>query len=182
MANAHPSVVGSQVGNGDATQVSANSRTHQHVSVACRVEADLADWVKEGGSGVFVFLLVIFGLGESSDENGGSVPDNLEDLSGRDFGDIDLKIGIPIVPGPAVEPSDGGDCIEPAKVGEGGIEEGTEHIDLSSPDVGLVFIVNSVLVEPVIDVGLEIDVVSEVARPGGADEEAVLVGDGVVIV
>ena len=44
------------------------------------------------------------------------------------------------------------------------------------------FVVDSVLVEPVIDVGLEVDVVSEVAGPGGADEEAVLVGDGVVIV
>ena len=152
------------------------------MSVAGRVEADLADRVKEGGFGVFVFFLVIFGLGESSDEDGGSVPDNLEDLSGRDFGDIDLKIGIPIVPGPPIEPSDNSDCVEPAKVGESGIEEGTEHIDLSPPNIGLVFVVDSVLVEPVIDVGLEVDVVSEVAGPGGADEEAVLVGDGVVIV
>ena len=147
------------------------------MSVAGRIEADLADRVKEGGFGVFVFFLVIFGLGESSDEDGGSVPDNLEDLSGRDFGDIDLKIGIPIVPGPPIEPSDNSDCVEPAKVGESGIEEGTEHIDLSPSDVGLVFVVDSVLVEPVIDVGLEVDVVSEVAGPGGADEEAVLVGD-----
>ena len=42
-------------------------------------------------------------------------------------------------------------------------------------------IMNSILIEPVVNVGFEIDVISKVSGPGGADEEAMLIGHGVVI-
>lgn len=42
------------------------------------------------------------------------------------------------------------------------------------------FVVDSVFVEPVIDVGFEVDVISEIAWSGGSDEKSVLVRDGMV--
>ena len=41
-------------------------------------------------------------------------------------------------------------------------------------------VVDSVFVEPVIDVGLEVDVISKIAWPGGCDEKSVLFRDGMV--
>jgi hypothetical protein len=115
---------------------------------------------------ILVVFLVDFLSSESSDKDRGSVPDDLKNLSGRDFGDIDFEIGIPVVPGPAVEPADDCDCVETAKVGHGGIVDCTEHVDLGASDIGFVLIVDPVFVKPVIDGSLEIDVVSEVAGSG----------------
>jgi hypothetical protein len=126
--------------------------------------------------------LVDFGSCQSSDEDGGTVPNNLEDFSGRNFGNIDLKIGISVIPGPSVESADDSESVETAHIGHTGIEEGAEHVYLSSSDVGLVLVVDSVFVEPVVDVSFEVDVVSEVSGSGGSHEKAVLIRDGVVVV
>ena len=40
---------------------------------------------------------------------------------------------------------------------------------------------HSILIEPVVEVGLEVDMVSEVARPGTSNEEVLFVGDGVIL-
>jgi hypothetical protein len=45
-----------------------------------------------------------------------------------------------------------------------------------------VFVVQSVLIEPVVEGGFEVDVISEVAGAWGGHKEVSLVGDGVVFV
>ena len=125
-------------------------------------------------------LLVHFLGGEPADEDGRAVPDDLQHLSGRDLGDVDLEVGVPVVPGPAVEPADDCHCVEPGEVGHRGVVDCAEHVGLGPPDLGLVLVVDPVLVEPVVEGGLEVDVVAEVAGTGGGGEELRLVGDGVV--
>lgn len=49
---------------------------------------------------------------------------------------------------------------------------------MSSFDFSLMFVIYSVFVEPVIDGGLEIDVITEVAWSGRSDKELSLVGYG----
>lgn len=44
------------------------------------------------------------------------------------------------------------------------------------------FVVDSVLIEPVVDVGFEVDVISKVSRSCWCDKEAVFIWDGVVYV
>jgi hypothetical protein len=43
-------------------------------------------------------------------------------------------------------------------------------------------VVDSILIEPVVEGGLEVDVISEVARPGRGDEELCLIRDGVIVI
>lgn len=82
MANADPAVIGAQIGNGNASQVSANSRAHQHLSVACSAEDHLFSFVQNSLHGVII-LLVHLTLGQPSNEDGGTIPDDLKNLSRR---------------------------------------------------------------------------------------------------
>ena len=81
------------------------------MSLTSRVQTDLAFRVEKGGPGILIFFLVVLFIGESSDEDRSSIPDNLKDLSWWNFGDIDLKISISVVPRPSIESSDEGDGI-----------------------------------------------------------------------
>jgi hypothetical protein len=182
VADADPAIIGSEVGDGDAAEMGTDGRAHQDLGVSGVVEADLADLVEKGGAGVLVLLLVDLLVGEPADEDGCAVPDDLEDLSGRNCGDINLKIGVPVVAGPAVESPDHSHRVQPTEVGHRGVIDCAQHIDLGAPDVGLVLVMDSVLIEPVVDVSLEVDVVSEVAGAGRGHEETVLVRDRVVYV
>lgn len=76
MANADPSVVGSEVGDWNATQMGANCRADEHLSTSCLVQANLTDLVEHGCIGEFVFFLNFLG-GESPNEDGCSVPNDL---------------------------------------------------------------------------------------------------------
>ena len=42
------------------------------------------------------------------------------------------------------------------------------------------FVVDSVFIEPVVDGGFEVDVITEVAWPGGGDKEVLFFWDGVI--
>jgi hypothetical protein len=121
--------------------------------------------------------LVDFRSSQSSDKNGSSIPHNLEDFSWRNFGDINLEIGISVIPSPSIEPANESEGIETSQVGHTGIEEGAEHVYLGSSDIRLVLVVDSVFLEPIVDVGFEVDVVTEVSGPGRGHEEAVFIGD-----
>jgi hypothetical protein len=141
----------------------------------------LTDLVKQSSLGQFVFLLN-FLSSKPSNEDRSSVPDDLKNLSWGDFRDIDLKISVTIVSGPSIESADDSNCIESGKVGHGCVIDCAQHVDLGPSDIGLVLIVHSVLVEPVVKVGLEVDVISEVAGTGGGDKELGFVGHGVVVI
>ncbi len=123
-----------------------------------------------------MFLLHLFSC-QSSDEDRSSVPDDLDNLGRWEFRDVDFHVRIPVVPGPPGESSNGGNGVEPGEVQHTGIVDGTEGVKLCSSDVGLVFVVDSVFLEPVVDGGLEVDVVTEVSWSGTGHEELCLVGD-----
>lgn len=135
------------------------------MSVSSWIETDLTDLIKHSGFGQFILLLHLL-RSEPSNEDWGSIPHDLQYLSWWDFRDIHLKIGVTVVPGPSVESANDGDSVKSCEVGHSGIVDGTQHVDLSAADVGLVLVVHSVLVEPVVKSGLEVDVVSEVAGTG----------------
>jgi len=90
----------------------------------------------------------------------------LKNFSWRNFRDVNLEVCVAIVAGPAVEPANDGDSVETAKVGDSSVVDCAEHVNLGASDVSFVFVVDSVLIEPVVDGGLEVDVVSEVAGTG----------------
>lgn len=80
VANADVSIVGTEVGDGDATQVSAHSRVHCDGVTSDFAEISTGSGVKEGA--LWEFLLVLDLLGsQSSDESGDSVPGDLDNLS-----------------------------------------------------------------------------------------------------
>lgn len=166
MADAHPTVIGSQIGNGDASQMCADSGTHQDLSATSSSEVDRAVGIQESGGGVLVLFLVHLGVSEPTNEAGDTIPDNLQDFSWRDFGDINFEIGVTVVSGPSIESADAGDGVESAEVGQTGIVEGTEHVNLGSSDVGFLFVVDSVFVKPVVESSFEVDVISEVSGTG----------------
>jgi hypothetical protein len=179
VANAHPPVVGSQVGNGNTAQMGADCRAHQHACVSGLGQQHLFSLVDDGIGRELVVLLVNLGSGQSSDENRGTVPDNLEHFSGREVGDVDFHVGVPVVPLPSVEPADDTDGVEPGEVHEGSVINGTESIDLGPSNFSLVLVVDSVFIEPVVDGGLEVDMVSEIAWSGRCYKELCFIWDAV---
>lgn len=122
-----------------------------------------------------MLLLDLFSC-ESSDKDWSSVPDDLDDFSRWEFRNIDLHVSVSVVSGPSGQSSDGSNGVESCKVQHTSIVDGTESIQLSSSDFGLVFVMYSVLVEPVIEGRLEIDVITEVSRPGRCDKEVGFIG------
>ena len=82
-----------------------------------------------------------------------------------------------MIPGPSVESTNDSESVKSTHISHRGVEDSTEHVYLCSSDVSLVLIVNSVLIEPVVNVSLEVNVISEVSRSGRCHEEAVFIGD-----
>jgi len=150
VTNADPTVVGTKVRDWNTSQMSTDSRAHQNLSITCCGKANLTHRVQKCRFGVFVLLLVDFLSCQSSDKDWSSIPNNLHDLSGRNLGNVDFEISISIVSSPSIQSSNDGHSIESAKVGNTCIIQCAEHVDLSSTNVGLMFVVDSVLVEPVI--------------------------------
>ena len=103
MAQADPSLVGTEVRHGDATQMSADGRADENLSVDGGGEVNLTLLVEEGGPGKSFFGGGV-ALGKSSDEDGLSIPDSLHDLSGRQNADVDFLIGVSDIPFSANEP------------------------------------------------------------------------------
>jgi hypothetical protein len=174
VANANISIIVAQIWNGNATQMGADGWAYQDGGFTGWSEDDFRALVKNGFNWVIIFLLDLFGS-KSSDEDRGTVPDNLDDFGRWQFRDIDLHVGVPVVSGPSGESSNGGDAIESGKVEHTGIVDCTEGVQLGSSDFGLVFVMDSVFVEPVVDGGLEIDVITEVSRTSRCDKELSLI-------
>lgn len=84
-----------------------------------------------------------FSLSQSTDEDWNTVPDNLEDFSWWQLRNITFQIGISIVSLPAVESTNNGYGVEPGKAQKCAVVDGTEGIQMSSPDLCFVFIMYS---------------------------------------
>ena len=163
VAQAHPPLVGTEVGHGDATQVSANGRADEHAGVACIGKRSGRALIQLGGGWQGPGLL---GLGhcETSDEDHLAVPGGLQDLTWWQLGDVELLVGISDVSGSGdhLVVDDGEDGLDAEAVE--GEDEALEHVDLGSLDlvVFVLFIPKPVLIEPVVGLGLGIQGVPEV--------------------
>jgi len=159
--------------------MSTNSGAHQYLSITCWGKANFTHWIQKCSFGVFVLLLVNFLGCQSSDKDRGSIPNNLHDLSWRNLRNIDFEISISIISSPSIQSSNDGYSIESAKVGDTCKIQCAKHVDLSSTNVGLVLVVYSVLVEPVIKCWFEINMVSEISRTSWGHKEMWFIRNGV---
>jgi hypothetical protein len=186
MAKTNPSLVGTEIGHWNASQVSADGWTHQHHRVAGLGKGRLRGLVQSGG--IWQSLgLFHFTESESSHENQFSVPSSLEHFSGGELRDVQLLVWVSHV-------SDSGNHLLVDASHEGlnsediaADDESLKHVDLSSLDfiVFILFIPESkilklilfsdwilpVLVKPVVDLGLGVNGVSEVGGSGGCYPE-----------
>merc|ERR1712159_177043 len=161
--------------------MSADSRAHQDLGVTGIGQDDFLTLVDEGISGVFVFLLD-FSSSQSSDENGGTVPDNLHNLTRGKVTDFHLHISILIVSLPSIQSADEAHDEKSGQADETSVVNGTDHIKLSSSHVMITFIVGSVFFEPVVKVDLEVNMVTKVSWSGGSIEVNGLFGDKMTLV
>jgi hypothetical protein len=163
VTEADPSLVGTEVRHGNAAQMSANSRAAENGRVSGIRNGGLALLIKKGGSGEGVGE-VDFGLGKATHKDHFSVPGSLEDLSWGKLRDIELLVGITNVTSTGdhlvVDDSDNG--LDTEEVGAD--NESLHHIGLGTLNfvVSVLFVPESVLVEPVIVLGLGIKRVAEV--------------------
>ena len=93
VAQANPTLVGTEVGHGDATQMGADGGAAHNGGVAGIGDAGLGLLIELGGGGERVGL-VDLRLGETTDEDEITVPGGLENFTGRKLGDIELLVGI----------------------------------------------------------------------------------------
>jgi len=164
VAKAHPALVGTNVRSRNATQVSANGGGDIDLGVTAVIQLGERDLIESSGLGKSIRLRHL-GLSESSDEDELTVPGGLHDFTGRKFTNIDFLVGISDVTSSSdhLVVDDGDDGLQAE--GVTGEDEALEHIDLSTLDLIIsVFLVpQSVLIEPVVSLGLRIERVAEVS-------------------
>lgn len=163
MANAHPSSVSTHVRDRDAAQVSADCTADQQVSLVVWNEVYLTGWVRKLALLDGLLVSDLF-LGQSSDEDGSAVPDDLQDLSWREFSDIELGVCVSVISGPSIQSSNDRDCKESSIGDEASVEHGIQNVNVGSSHIGLMFVESSVLLEPVVHIDLEVDVFSKITR------------------
>jgi hypothetical protein len=167
VAQAHPSLVGTKIWHWDATQMGANGGAHQDLRVTSVGEGGHGLLVQQGGVWKGVRGLHL-GEGKSSNEDDLSVPGGLQHLSWWQLGDIQLLVGVSDVSSSRdhLVVNDGDDGLDTNHVG--GEDESLEHVDLSSLDlvVSILLVPESVLIEPVVSLGLGVKRVSEVGWSG----------------
>lgn len=133
VTKANPSLVGSEIGNGDATEMSANGRAAQNGGVT---------GIGDGGHGLLIELsgggegvgLVNLRLGKTTDKDHLSVPGGLEDFTRGELRNIEFLVGISDVPvtGNHLMVDDSEDSLDTENVG--GDNESLEHVSLGSLD------------------------------------------------
>lgn len=170
MADADVSVIGTEIWNGDASQVSADGGGDDDERFSGLVQNGLRILIESGGIRERVFLLDLI-LSKSSDEYWDTVPDDLHDFGGWELSNIDFHVGISIVSLPSIESSDDSESIDSGEGQETSIIDGSQGIDLSSLDIGFMFVVDSVFIEPVINVNLEVKMVTEVSWSSRGSEK-----------
>eukprot|EP00345_Euplotes_harpa_P015828 CAMPEP_0168353868 /NCGR_PEP_ID=MMETSP0213-20121227/23514_1 /TAXON_ID=151035 /ORGANISM="Euplotes harpa, Strain FSP1.4" /LENGTH=216 /DNA_ID=CAMNT_0008365575 /DNA_START=181 /DNA_END=828 /DNA_ORIENTATION=+ len=175
MAQADPAFVRSQVRHGDAAQVRADGRAHQDRRVLrsgrgqerLRLFIENLCWSR-------CFGLLDFSRSQSSDEDQLSVPGGLQDLTRWQLLDVEFFVRVSDV-------SDSRDhlIIHDGRDGLGSEsiernDEPMEHVHLRSLELVILalFVPQSVLVEPVVGLGLCVQVVSEVAGSGGGQPKS----------
>ena len=93
VAEAHPTFVGSQIWNGNAAQVSANSGGADDGRVTGIRDHSLGLFVELGGLRKSIGLLDLR-LGQTADEDHFTIPGSLKNLTRRQLRDVQLLVGI----------------------------------------------------------------------------------------
>ena len=96
-------------------------------------------------------------------------------LTWRNLSDIELVISIPIVSSPPIQPANHTHDVQPHIAQHSTVEKSIQEIELGPLNISLPLAVVSILLEEVIDVCLEVDVVSEVAWSRRSHVELLLV-------
>ena len=168
MTKADPSLVGSKIWHWDASQMSANGRADQDLRVSSVGESCDGLFIQEGGvwKGVGVPHL---SHGKSSDEDDLTIPSCLEHLSWWKLCDVKLLVRLSDVSGVGdhLAVNDGQDGLNTDDVR--GDNEPLEHVHLGSLDliVSVFLVPDSILIKPVIGLGLGVKGVTEVGWSGG---------------
>ena len=176
MTNAHPTIISSQVGNWDTPQMGTDSWANQHLGITCGTQNNFFSFVQNSFCWIFVVFLVHFMGSKSSYKYWSSIPYNLQNLSRRKFWYLYLHISISIISSPSVESSNESNSIKSCKVDQTCIDSSIQNIDLSSTNISLMFVIDSVLIKPVIDCWDKINVISEVSWPRSCGEELSFLG------
>jgi len=182
VAKADPTLVGTKVRYGNATQVSANGRGAHDGRVTGIRDHSRGLLIQLGGLGESIGLLDLR-LGQTTDEDHLTVPGSLENFTRRQLSNVQFLVGVSDVSVSSdhllVEASDEG--LDTQHVG--GDDETLEHIHLGSLDlVVLVLLVpQSVLIEPVVGLGLGVNGITEVAGTARGNPEVWAVGDEQVV-
>jgi len=163
MAQANPSLVGSKIWNRNATQMSANGWADQNLWVGSVGKGSNRLFIKLGGQresiGIFNFR-----ESQSSNEDDFTVPSSLEAFTLWELGDIKFLVWISNISSSSdhLTVDDGDDGLDTEDVR--GEDESLEHVHLSSLDlvVSVLLVPESVLIEPVINLGLGVEWISEV--------------------
>jgi hypothetical protein len=170
VTKADPSLVGSKIWNWDASQMRANGGANQDFGVTSIGESCDGLLIQQSRvwKGVGVSDL---SHGKSSDEDDLTVPSCLEHFSWWKLSDVKLLVRLSDVSGVGdhLAINDGDDGLDTDNVR--GDNEPLEHVHLSSLDlvVSILLVPDSVLVEPVIGLGLGIKRVTEVGWSGRGD-------------
>mmetsp|Transcript_48292 Transcript_48292/g.67076 ORF Transcript_48292/g.67076 Transcript_48292/m.67076 type:complete len:209 (-) Transcript_48292:31-657(-) len=149
--------------------MSAHSRAHQQLGVTGVGKDDLLTLINKSVGGVLV-LLLDFGGSQSSDEDRGTVPDDLHNLTGRKLTNFHLHISILVVSLPTVQSANNTHSVQSGNTDQTSIVNGRQQVELSSSDIVLTFVVGSVLLEPVVEGDLEVKMVTKVTRSGAGNE------------
>jgi len=174
VTQANPSLVGSEIRHWDASQVSANGRAAENRRVTGIGNGGLGLLIKLGGGWKSIGL-VNLGLGETSNEDELSIPRSLEYLTWWELRNIKLLVSVTNVPASSDHLSvDNGDQSLDSKAVVSK-DETLNHVHLSTADfvVTVLLIPDSVLVEPVVGLGLNIERVTEVGWAGRGHPESV---------
>lgn len=170
MAKAHPALVGTDIGSRNATEMGANSGGDVNLRVDAVLQLGERLLVKSGRLGKSIRLRDL-GLGQSSDEDELTVPGGLKDFTGRKFTNVNFLVSISDVTSSSdhLVVDNGDDGLDTKSVT--GQDETLEHVDLGSLDliISAFLVPQSVLIEPVVSLGLGIERIAEVRRARGGN-------------
>jgi len=177
VAEADPALVGAQVRHGNAAQVSADSRAAEDGRVSGGGNGGLGGLINESGVGKGVSEIDLT-LSQTTDEDHLTVPGSLGDLTWGQLRDIKLLVGVTdvtitangLVVNHGDESLDAEDVIAE--------NETLEHVDLRTSNfvITVLLVPRSVLIEPVVGLGLNVKRIAEVGGTGRGDPEHLAIG------
>ena len=118
-----------------------------------------------------MLLLMDLSFCQPSHKNWSSIPHNLKHLSRWQLRNITLHISISMISSPSIQSTHNPNNKHPGKIEPSPKQHSTECIHLSSSDIGLMFIMNPILIEPIINLSFKINMVAKVSWSGRCGEE-----------